>query len=69
MKRVFINQDMSIGSVLSGSSEMIELNTVRPCNYIDVDDIYFFEQGDYFDAKKSSIVNSETKKEFKVEKT
>lgn len=68
MKRVFVNLDLSIGAVVSGSLEMLELNTVRPCNYVDVDDLYFYENGDYFDPVKSSIINNATQKEFKVEK-
>lgn len=67
MKRVFINKDLTIGAVISGDQAIVELNTVRPCDYVDVDGLYFYEQGDYLNIDRTVIINDETKKEFKIE--
>ena len=55
MKRVFLNDDASILSVLEGSQELISLNTPKDAKF--VDDIEYISSTDYFDSATSTFVS------------
>ena len=55
MKRVFLNDDASILSVLEGSQELIRLNTPKDAKF--VDDIEYISSTDYFDSATSTFVS------------
>ena len=55
MKRVFLNDDASILSVLEGSQELISLNTPKDAKF--VDDIEYISNTDYFDGATSTFVS------------
>ena len=55
MKRVFLNDDASILSVLEGSQELISLNTTKDAKF--VDDIEYISSTDYFDSATSTFVS------------
>ena len=55
MKRVFLNDDASILSVLEGTQELISLNTSKDAKY--VDDIEYISSTDYFDSATSTFVS------------
>ena len=55
MKRVFLNDDSSILSVLEGEQELISLNTPSDAKF--VDDVDYVLSTDYFDAKFKKFVS------------
>ena len=55
MKRVFLNDDASIRSVLEGTQELISLNTPKDAKF--VDDIEYTSSTDYFDSATSTFVS------------
>ena len=55
MKRVFLNDDASIRSVLEGSQDLINLNTPRDAIFID--DIEYVSNTDYFDSDTNKFVS------------
>ena len=55
MKRVFLNDDASILSVLEGSQELVSLNTPSDAKF--VDDVDYVLSTDYFDAKSKKFVS------------
>ena len=55
MKRVFLNDDASIRSVLEGSQDLINLNTPR--DVIFIDDIEYISNTDYFDYGANKFVS------------
>ena len=55
MKRVFLNDDSSIQSVLEGNQELISLNTASDAKF--VDDVCYVLSTDYFDAKSKKFVS------------
>ena len=55
MKRVLLNDDASILSVLEGSQELISLNTPKDAKF--VDDIEYISSTDYFDSATSTFVS------------
>ena len=55
MKRVFLNDDASILSVLEGSQELISLNTPKDAKF--VDDIEYISNTDYFDGEANTFVS------------
>lgn len=55
MKRVFLNDDASILSVLEGSQELISLNTPKDAKF--VDDIEYISNTDYFDGEANKFVS------------
>ena len=55
MKRVFLNDDASILSVLEGNQELISLNTPKDAKF--VDDIEYVSSTDYFDSATSTFVS------------
>ena len=55
MKRVFLNDDASILSVLEGTQELISLNTPKDAKF--VDDIEYISSTDYFDSATSTFVS------------
>ena len=55
MKRVLLNDDASIRSVLEGTQELISLNTPKDAKF--VDDIEYISSTDYFDSATSTFVS------------
>ena len=55
MKRVLLNDDASIRSVLEGTQELISLNTAKDAKF--VDDIEYISSTDYFDSATSTFVS------------
>lgn len=55
MKRVFLNDDSSIQSVLEGNQELISLNTPKDAKF--VDDIEYISNTDYFDGESNKFVS------------
>ena len=55
MKRVLLNDDASILSVLEGNQELISLNTASDAKF--VDDVGYVLSTDYFDAKSKKFVS------------
>ena len=55
MKRVFLNDDSSIHSVLEGDQELISLNTPKDAKF--VDGIKYILSTDYFDSATSTFVS------------
>ena len=55
MKRVFLNDDASILSVLEGNQGLISLNTPSDAKF--VDDVDYVLNTDYFDAKSKKFVS------------
>lgn len=55
MKRVLLNDDASILSVLEGSQELIRLNTPKDAKF--VDDIEHILNTDYFDSEANKFVS------------
>ena len=55
MKRVFLNDDSSIQSVLEGNQQLISLNTPSDAKF--VDDVDYVLSTDYFDAKSKKFVS------------
>ncbi|MDM1718029.1 DUF4376 domain-containing protein [Acinetobacter towneri] len=55
MKRVLLNDDASIRSVLEGTQELISLNTPKDAKF--VDDIEYISSTDYFDSVTSTFVS------------
>lgn len=55
MKRVLLNDDASILSVLEGNQELISLNTPSDAKF--VDDVNYVLSTDYFDAKSKKFVS------------
>ena len=55
MKRVLLNDDASILSVLEGNQELIRLNTPKDAKF--VDDIEYISSTDYFDSATSTFVS------------
>lgn len=55
MKRVFLNDDASILSVLEGNQQLISLNTPSDAKF--VDDVDYVLSTDYFDAKSKKFVS------------
>ena len=55
MKRVFLNDDASILSVLEGNQELISLNTSKDAKF--VDDIEYISITDYFDGEANKFVS------------
>ena len=55
MKRVFLNDDASILSVLEGNQGLISLNTPSDAKF--VDDVDYVLSTDYFDAKSKKFVS------------
>lgn len=55
MKRVFLNDDASILSVLEGNLDLINLNT--PKDAIFIDDIEYISNTDYFDSEAIKFVS------------
>ena len=55
MKRVFLNDDASILSVLEGNQELISLNTSKDAKF--VDDVDYVLSTDYFDDKIKKFVS------------
>ena len=55
MKRILLNDDASILSVLEGNQELISLNTPKDAKF--VDDIEYISSTDYFDSATSTFVS------------
>ena len=55
MKRVLLNDDASILSVLEGNQELISLNTPSDAKF--VDDVNYVLSTDYFDVKSKKFVS------------
>lgn len=55
MKRVLLNDDASIRSVLEGTQELISLNTPKDAKF--VDDIEYISITDYFDGEANKFVS------------
>ena len=55
MKRVLLNDDASILSVLEGNQQLISLNTPSDAKF--VDDVDYVLSTDYFDAKSKKFVS------------
>ncbi|NLN56481.1 MAG: DUF4376 domain-containing protein [Gammaproteobacteria bacterium] len=55
MKRVFLNDDASILSVLEGNQELIRLNTPKDAKF--VDGIEYISNTDYFDGDANKFVS------------
>lgn len=55
MKRIFLNDDASILSVLEGNQGLISLNTPSDAKF--VDDVDYVLNTDYFDAKSKKFVS------------
>lgn len=55
MKRVLLNDDASILSVLEGNQELISLNTPKDAKF--VDDIEYISNTDYFDGEANKFVS------------
>ena len=55
MKRVFLNDDSRILSVLEGNQELVSLNTPSDAKF--VDDVDYVLSTDYFDAKSKKFVS------------
>ena len=55
MKRVFLNDDSSILSVLEGNQELVSLNTPSDAKF--VDDVDYVLSTDYFDAEFKKFVS------------
>ena len=55
MKRVLLNDDASIRSVLEGIQELISLNTPKDAKF--VDDIEYILNTDYFDGEANKFVS------------
>ena len=55
MKRVLLNDDASILSVLEGNQELISLNTPKDAKF--VDDVEYISNTDYFDDEANKFVS------------
>ena len=55
MKRIFLNNDASILSVLEGNQELVSLNTPSDAKF--VDDVDYVLSTDYFDAEFKKFVS------------
>ena len=55
MKRVLLNDDASIRSVLEGTQELISLNTPKDAKF--VDDVDYVLSTDYFDSESKKFVS------------
>ena len=55
MKRVLLNDDASILSVLEGNQELISLNTSKDAKF--VDDVEYISNTDYFDSEANKFVS------------